>query len=44
MPHVTGRELFFTRTQDDDSNNTECGDRRFSVLSDADTGEVLYDD
>lgn len=40
------RELFFLRARnEDDSEDTECGDKRFSVrLSDADTGEVLYDE
>lgn len=40
------RELFFLRARnEDDSEDTECGDERFSVrLSDADTGEVLYDE
>lgn len=40
------RELFFTRARfEDDPEETECGDERFSVrLSDADTGEILYDE
>lgn len=40
------RELFFVRAMGlDDPEETECGDGRYSVrLSDADTGEVLYDE
>lgn len=40
------RELFFVRARnEDDPDEAECGDGRFSVrLSDADTGEILYDE
>lgn len=40
------RELFFLRARNEnDPDDTECSDGRFSVrLSDADTGEILYDE
>lgn len=40
------RELFFCRGRNEDEpDETECGDDRFSVrLTDADTGDVLYDE
>jgi len=40
------RELFFLRARkEDEPEDTRCGTGRFSVrLSDADTGELLYDE
>lgn len=40
------RELFFLRARgEDDEDDVECGDERYSIrCSDADTGEVLYDE
>lgn len=40
------RELLFSRAREEDEpDNTDCGDHRFSVrISDADTFHILYDE